>query len=484
MGLHLSVIILALFPTVLSIYKYIIYPAFLSPLSRIPNAHRTSSISPLWILYKRWKYQDPPAVHAAHLQKGNAISINCVKDGVNIVYAPNFDKSGWYSPLENYGVQSMVSMLAGGPHSIRKRMLSHFYSKSYLLSSPFLSSITSTLVHTRFLHQLTTFASSQSPLDIIPVVLAFTIDMNTSYQFGIAGGTKYMQNEEERNKFVEFYRMRMSCVFWRQELPELTKWMERFGLRVVKRRYDDGHRQLEKIFLRLCDRTAVTYESLTNRKPSSRPVDKLDGGVKEEDYPLVYAQLRSSIETLDSKATGLIPQQTERQRLEIACELFDLLIAGFDTSTITLKWLMYNLCQHPDIQEKLITELRSMDEPLLVSTSSGSTSFPSPKTLDSLPHLEAIILETLRLHPAAPGTLPRLVPQGGATLGGYDNIPTGTRVSAQAYSLHRNADVFLDPEAWKPERWLDAGPEMQMWFWAFGSGGRMCVGKSFAFYRK
>lgn len=70
-------------------------------------------------------------------------------------------------------------------------------------------------------------------------------------------------------------------------------------------------------------------------------------------------------------------------------------------------------------------------------------------------------------------------------------LPPGVRVSAQAYSLHRNEDVFPDAERWDPERWLidarkdpkqeqDRLKEMMRWFWAFGSGGRMCFGNHFA----
>lgn len=52
--------------------------------------------------------------------------------------------------------------------------------------------------------------------------------------------------------------------------------------------------------------------------------------------------------------------------------------------------------------------------------------------------------------------------------------------------MHRNPDVFPEPETWRPERWLDsdgnidAGGEKARWFWAFGSGGRMCVGSNLA----
>jgi cytochrome P450 len=111
-------------------------------------------------------------------------------------------------------------------------------------------------------------------------------------------------------------------------------------------------------------------------------------------------------------------------------------------------------------------------------------SMPSPQDIDSLPILHAVVMETLRLHPAIPGGQPRSTPSPSCTLAGYANIPGGMRVNAQAYSLHRNEAAFPRPEEWLPERWLGEVEgeyeKKERWFWAFGSGGRMCIGSNFA----
>jgi unspecific monooxygenase len=117
-----------------------------------------------------------------------------------------------------------------------------------------------------------------------------------------------------------------------------------------------------------------------------------------------------------------------------------------------------------------------------------NSGLPLSRSIDSLPLLDAILMETLRLRPSVPGSQPRIAPpsepSSPISICGYTNIPAGTRVSAQAYSLHRNTEVFPEPELWKPERWLDANQfekdEMMRWFWAFGSGGRMCIGNHLA----
>ncbi len=76
-------------------------------------------------------------------------------------------------------------------------------------------------------------------------------------------------------------------------------------------------------------------------------------------------------------------------------------------------------------------------------------------TLNTLPVLNAVLWETLRFHPPGPGTLMRVAPRGGARVanaGGWR--PAGTGVSAQVYTLQRNADAFPQPDEWRLARWL------------------------------
>jgi cytochrome P450 len=75
----------------------------------------------------------------------------------------------------------------------------------------------------------------------------------------------------------------------------------------------------------------------------------------------------------------------------------------------------------------------------------------------SLPVLNAVVWETLRMYPAIPSSLARRVPCGGAPVTGVPGgawLPPDTVVSASTVTLQRNADVFPDPDAWRPERWL------------------------------
>lgn len=84
-------------------YRRIVYPAFLSPLAKIPNAHWLAPITPGWILWKRFRNQNNRTIHAAHESLGpivrlspSEISINCVDGGIKSVYTGGFEKHIWY----------------------------------------------------------------------------------------------------------------------------------------------------------------------------------------------------------------------------------------------------------------------------------------------------------------------------------------------------------------------------------------------------
>jgi hypothetical protein len=90
----------------LVLYKFVLYPAYLSPLSKIPNAHPTAPFSEAWILWTRHNMRNNRATLVAHQKHGpivrmapNELSINCVDGGIRTVYAGGFEKHDWYPRL-------------------------------------------------------------------------------------------------------------------------------------------------------------------------------------------------------------------------------------------------------------------------------------------------------------------------------------------------------------------------------------------------
>ena len=126
----------------------------------------------------------------------------------------------------------------------------------------------------------------------------------------------------------------------------------------------------------------------------------------------------------------------------------------------------FELSKRPGLQKKLREELRSV----IVDT----VEWPSFKTLESLPLLNAFIKETLRVWPTLPGPLERSVVEPREICGVF--LPEGTQVTMQPYTIHRDSDIFPDPLEFRPERWLEETAEMRAAFIPFSTGARNCVG--------
>jgi cytochrome P450 len=124
-------------------------------------------------------------------------------------------------------------------------------------------------------------------------------------------------------------------------------------------------------------------------------------------------------------------EKTEIKDSTVRTEAGNLIVAGSDTTAITLTYLVWAVLSQPRLQAALEAEVCSL---------SSNLTFDE---LKSAPLLNSVIEETLRLYGAAPGALPRVVPGKGLSVRGYF-IPPGTVVSTQAYTLHRDSTVFPD----------------------------------------
>ncbi|KAF9631187.1 hypothetical protein BFW01_g2049 [Lasiodiplodia theobromae] len=155
--------------------------------------------------------------------------------------------------------------------------------------------------------------------------------------------------------------------------------------------------------------------------------------------------------------------------LDIRVEAGNFIVAGADTTAVSLTYLTYAVLAQPGLRARLEAEVAGLGE--------GGKEW-GDRECEGLPLLNAVVNETLRLYGAAPGSLPRAVPPGGATLGGYF-LPGGATVSTQAWSLHRDERLWRDAERFDPDRWLSLPPNTSpssMSFQPFGTGTRICLG--------
>jgi cytochrome P450 len=147
-------------------------------------------------------------------------------------------------------------------------------------------------------------------------------------------------------------------------------------------------------------------------------------------------------------------------------ELMTALAAGHETTATSLAWAVERLLANPAAYQRAREEVRAL----------GSE--PEPERLNALPFLDAVIKEVLRMRPVVP--LVGRVLMKPYTLAGYD-LPAGTPVGACIYLAQRNPEVYPEPDAFRPERFLDTAPDATAWF-PFGGGLRRCIGAAFAQY--
>lgn len=148
--------------------------------------------------------------------------------------------------------------------------------------------------------------------------------------------------------------------------------------------------------------------------------------------------------------------------------------AGADTTAGTLTYTLYFLSKNPAARSKL---LQVIEENLRVGTLSN---MPRWAEVNSMPYLDAVLKESMRLLPVASWGLDRVVPPAGAMIAGKF-IPGGTVVRCQIDAIHLDEDVYgKDSTSFRPERWLEANEDqrrrMDRSFLTFSAGKRVCTG--------
>jgi cytochrome P450 len=178
---------------------------------------------------------------------------------------------------------------------------------------------------------------------------------------------------------------------------------------------------------------------------------------------LIYREIaaRRTVEDLDQRDDVLSMLIAARHEdgspmgdEEMRDELLTLLTAGHETTATSLAWAVERLCRHPGKLDRLREEVEAGGEEYMTAT----------------------IQETLRLRPVISIVLRRLTEP--VEIGGYE-LPAGVAVTPSIYLVHRNPEIYPEPERFLPERFLDNPPGTYTWI-PFGGGTRRCLGGAFA----
>ncbi|KAL7164743.1 hypothetical protein ACSBR2_040614 [Camellia fascicularis] len=291
-------------------------------------------------------------------------------------------------------------------------------------------------------------ADSGSPVDIGRVSFATTLNLISSTIFSC----DMVDSEFEKAQEFKDLVWRIMEDAGKVNLSDYFPVMKRFDLQGVKRHIRPAYVRLHEIFDEVIDKRVREREGLDLGEKS---------GKRNRDF-------------LDVLLDQCEEDGSDFNRETIKPLILDLFIAGSDTSAITTEWAMAELLRNPSLLQKCRQEL-------LQTIGTQQTNPLKESDVHSLPYLQAIAKETMRLHPAAPLLLPYKARNDVELLG--FTIPKDTQVLVNAWAIGRDPEYWDNPTSFMPERFLDCGVDYKgrdFEYIPFGAGRRICPGMPLA----
>ncbi|KYN36899.1 Cytochrome P450 6a2 [Trachymyrmex septentrionalis] len=283
--------------------------------------------------------------------------------------------------------------------------------------------------------------SKDSIVECRDLTSKFTIDVIGSCAFGLEMNTL----KEENNQFQRIGRkiFRSSPkVMIRNALKEISWFYKNFGY------FFDDHDVTKFI-------TDITRETIEYRKRNN---------VRRNDFIDILIDLKDNPSKLG------VNNVTDEF---IAAQLFVFFAAGFETSSSTMSYAMYELAQNQSIQEKVRKEIKEV-----LDNTDGVISFDSVKKMD---YLGKIFQETLRKYPPVTFLMRQSI-KNYTFEGTKITLRKGQDVVIPNYALQHDPNIYPDPEVFDPERFSAENIKQRnpMYYLPFGDGPRNCIGARFA----
>ncbi|KAG6868113.1 hypothetical protein C0993_007491 [Termitomyces sp. T159_Od127] len=458
-----NLVIVAASSAFLAFFFRAIYNLFLSPLSAIPGPWY-AAVSDLWITTHVLRLQQCKIIHELFEKYGpvvrigpNKVVFRDLSTMRNVYSIHKFDKSPFYKGLLTNDNDHAMTTLEHAAHSMRRKGYAPHYTPSNVAQfQPEMHEATLELVKT-----LDSISGAEA-LDCLSVFRHLMVDTVVSFSFGYRLGavSKWALNVEDPlstaiNDFPK--RGIIRCT-----IPD---WLWNLISRIPNNRW----RQM-------CDSDKIMAEFVSSRVYEMRAQMTAGKSNETDKVPMLHRLLRHRY----SSTSDPMPDH------DIISECMGHMVAGSDTTSNTLSYFFWELSRRADIMKKLQAEV---DEAM-----PDAAVIPDISVLQELPYLSAFIKEGLRVYSAVPSILERVVPastsKNGISDGLFDlmgyEVPAGTVVATQAWSMHRDASLFASPGTFLPERWLETtnSPEtlarMSYHMIPFGTGSRVCGGQNFA----
>ncbi|KAF2265381.1 cytochrome P450 [Lojkania enalia] len=331
---------------------------------------------------------------------------------------------------------STISMADNDTHARQRRALSHGFSQQALWGQ---EEIVQTYI-TKFLNNMKTFSEENQTFNIVDWYNFMTFDVIGDLAFGESFGCL------DRGDFH----------FW---ITLIFRAVQAGAVETATRRFATAGSPLQQYLMRW-----IPNEMRTKRRDhltySREKVLKRLADTKSDRKDFVYYILRQS-------------KRIDLSQDEIIVNGALFIVAGSETTAMTLSAMTNFLCARPQKFDKLKQEIREAFETEQEITVEKAT---------ALQYLNACIEETLRMLPPAPIGFLRSVPAGGDTVDG-EYLPAGTTVSVSSWCAQHNPANFKNPDAFIPERWYEPefASDHKLASRPFSLGPRGCIGKNLAY---
>ncbi|KAG8163047.1 hypothetical protein KVR01_007525 [Diaporthe batatas] len=407
----------------------------LSPLRQVPGP-AFFAITKWRLAYEDWRGRRTRTIAQLHSRYGpavrvgpNEVSFNSLS-ALKTIYGPGsrFGRTSFYRMFEVYGEQNLFTFQSSEEHGARKKLLSHAYSKSAILQDKTTKVVED--MARRYIELLDNEPNGVS--DVFLTLHYYSLDSITHFIYGNSGSTSALQGSKSHRGLISDVmhpsRRRLSWCW--VHVPSITRW--------------------------LYSRTGVKAHLVKHVLPMQPPTTYT--GIRAFALQAVN-QFKLDCQTRKTVGKGSIIEhlwkyhQSELSNglsvTQVASECADHFLAGIDTTSDTLMFLIWALSLPANwkFQEKLRDELLDIPEESL-----NHYGHPRTAASDRCTYLQAVIKETLRLYAPLPSSEPRSA-DATSTVDGY-TIPPNTVVSMSPWILHRNSEVFEDPSVFDPERWL------------------------------
>lgn len=429
---------LIIFPVVATA-SWVFYQRFFSPLAKVPGPF-LASISRIWITKHSWDGDMNRVMIQLHEKYGNLVRTGPNEVSVALLPAikkiygagSKFRKSDWYSVWQGHRKFDLFAERDEGIHASQRRLVSSAYSMTSLKD---LEVYVDDAVNV-FMARMKEMQGQTIDMGKWTQLFAFDVigELTFSKRFG------FLDSGEDDGSMAAIKRALHSAA-WIGQVPALY-WI---------------HDYLAPVF---GNHLAIVARHGSLRQFALKEVEarKQRGGDQKD---------------LLSKLFAVQKEKPEFNHMGVVSMATSNIFAGSDTTAISTRAIIYHLLKNPDCKWKLVEEIDQHRR-------DGTLSDPVQlEEADQMPYLQACMWEALRLHPAVGMSLPRVVPPGGTEIDGT-MIPVGTVIGVNPWVVHRNKEVYgEDVETFRPERWMkeDTG-DMHRFFFSFGSGARLCLGKN------